>query len=184
MTEPQTEPVTTEPAEATAEPAPRRRRLGGLLPVLALSLLTVLLLLTGYLAWQVREDVRTDAARDDALAASRDAARLLFSYDHESLDEDFERGLAVTTGEFREEYERTTREVVRPVAEQYDAVVEADVVEAAVVSATPDRVVTVAFVNQTTTSTRVEGPKIDQSRVRMSLREVDGEWRVDQVSAL
>lgn len=180
MTEPQTEPVATTPDQ----PPRRRRRLGGLLPVLALSLLTVLVLLTGYLAWQVREDVRSDTARDEALAASRDAARLLFSYDFEQLDQDFERGLAVTTGEFREEYERTTREVVRPVAEQYDAVVEADVVEAAVVSATADRVVTVAFVNQTTTSTRVEGPKIDQSRVRMSLRKVDGEWRVDQVNAL
>jgi Mce-associated membrane protein len=173
----------TTPAADAAEPAPRRR-LGGLLPVLALSLLAVLLLLTGYLGYQAREQSRADTARADALAAARDAARLLFSYDHTTLDEDFERGLAVTTGGFREEYERTTREVVRPVAEQYDAVVEADVVEAAVVSADPDRVVTVAFVNQTTTSTRVEGPKIDQSRVRMSLRKVDGTWLVDQVNAL
>ncbi len=69
-------------------------------------------------------------------------------------------------------------------ATQYDAVVDAQVVEAAVVSADPGRVVTVVFVNQTTTSTRVEGPKIDQSRVRMTLREVDGEWLVERVDAL
>jgi Mce-associated membrane protein len=177
----------TPTAEQTAAPKQERRRgsgLRGLVPVLALSLLTVLVLLTGYLAYELREQSRTQDARREALAAARDAARVLFSYDHEQLDEDFAAGLALATGEFREEYERTTREVVRPVAEQYDAVVEAAVVEAAVVSAEPERVVALVFLNQTTTSTRVEGPKIDQSRVRMALVRDDGRWRVEQVTAL
>jgi hypothetical protein len=30
----------------------------------------------------------------------------------------------------------------------------------------------------------VEGPKIDQSRVRMVLRRVDGDWLVERVDAL
>lgn len=179
-----TEPHTEDPLVTSELPPPRRRRLRGLLPVLALSLLTVLVALTAYLGWDVRQSARTDTARTAGLAASRDAARLLFSYDYNTLDRDFERGLAVTTGTFREEYQRTTREVVRPVAVQYNAVVKADVVEAAVVSASPNRVVTLTFVNQTTTSTRVQGPKIDQSRVRMSLRRVEGTWLVDQVQAL
>jgi Mce-associated membrane protein len=173
--------------EPGGEPVPapaRARRLGGLLPVLALSLLTVLLLLSGWLAYQVYEQSRTRAASTQALEQARDAARVLFSYSHERLDEDFEAGLALATGEFREEYERTTREVVRPVAEEYDAEVQAEVVEAAVVSAEPDRVVALLFLNQTTTSTRVEGPKIDQSRVRMTLVQVGDRWRVEQVSAL
>jgi Mce-associated membrane protein len=194
--EPETAPVTapatapaTAPDPGVEAPAPAdapraRRRLGGLLPVLALSLLTVLLLLTGYLAYEVRQEQRAQAAGREALPAARDAARILFSYSHERLDDDFEAGLALATGEFREEYERTTREVVRPVAEEYDAVVEAEVVDAAVVSSEPGRVVALVFLNQTTTSTRVDGPKIDQSRVRMTLVEVDGRWRVEQVSAL
>lgn len=172
-------------APAPAEEAPARtRRVVGLLPVLALALLAALLLLSGWFTWQVLQDRRADTARQDGLAAARDAARLLFSYDHERLEDDFEAGLAVTTGGFREEYERTTREVVQPVAEQYDAAVEAVVVEAAVVQAEPDRVVALVFLNQTTTSTRVEGPKIDQSRVRMVLRDVDGRWLVERVNAL
>ena len=184
--EPTSEPTADQTAEPADEPGERRRRLtaAGLLPVLVLALLSALVVLTAFLAWQLVQDSRTDTARDEALAASRDAARLLFSYDHEQLDDDFEAGLAVTTGQFREQYERTTREVVKPVAEQYDTVVEAEVVEAAVVQAEPDRVVTVVFLNQTTTSTAVEGPRVDQSRVRMGLRKVDGEWRVHRVDAL
>ncbi len=191
MTAPQQTPADhLDPAEETSAGTggtSRGTRAGGLrslLPVLALALLTVLVLLIGYLGWQVWQQSRTDTARTEALAAARDAGRLLFSYDHEQLDEDFEAGLAIATGGFREQYERTTRDVVRPVAEQYDTVVAADVVEAGLVSAEPDRAVAVVFINQTTTSTRIEGPRIDQSRVRMSLRLVDGEWLVDDVRAL
>ncbi len=175
----------TGPTPSGADDGGRGRGLlSSLLPLAVLVMLAVLVLLSGLLAWQLREENRTETARTEALAASRDAARLLFSYDHTRLEEDFQAGLDVATGGFREEYERTTREVVQPVAEQYDAVVVAEVADAAVVSATPDHVVTIVFVNQTTTSTRVEGPKIDQSRVRMRLVPVDGEWLVDEVRAL
>ena len=40
------------------------------------------------------------------------------------------------------------------------------------------------FVNQTTTSTRLDGPKVDLNRVRMSLRKVDGAWLVSDIDAL
>jgi Mce-associated membrane protein len=197
VTEPVTEPVASEPAaEPASGPAAvetdddlrpsgtSARSLAGLLPVVALAVVAVLIALTAFLAWKVWQDRRTDQARTEALAVSRDAARLLFSYDHSSLDEDFQAGLDVATGDFREEYERTTRDVVRPVAEQYDAVVEAEVAEAGVVSARPDRVVTIVFVNQTTTSTRVDGPKLDQSRVRMTLTRDGDRWLVERVDAL
>ncbi|HWH27825.1 MAG TPA: hypothetical protein VNU26_02485, partial [Mycobacteriales bacterium] len=166
-------------------PAAERRRRGvALLPAVGAAVAVVLLALIGWLGWQLREQAQADQAREESLEAARDAARVLFSYSHESLEDDFQAGLDVATGEFREEYERTTREVVQPVAEQYDAVVEAEVVEASIVSAEPDRAVALVFLNQTATNTRIEGPRIDQSRVRMVLREVDGEWRVAEVTAL
>jgi Mce-associated membrane protein len=155
-----------------------------LLAVVLAALVVLAVAGTGYLAWQLRKEAQTDEARTEALLAARDAARLLFSYDHTRLKEDFQAGLATTTGEFREEYDRTTRDVVTPVATEYDAVVAAEVVESGVVSAERDEVVVLVYVNQTTTSTRVEGPRIDQSRVRMALRPVDGEWRVAEVDAL
>jgi Mce-associated membrane protein len=139
---------------------------------------------TAYVWLQVRDHSRAETARRAGLEASRDAARLLFSYDYRTLDKDFSTGRALTTGAFRKEYEKTTSKVVSDVAKQYKAVVKANVVSAGVVRATPDTVVTVVYVNQVTTSTRVTGEKLDLSRVRMTLRHVGDRWLVDRVDAL
>jgi Mce-associated membrane protein len=74
--------------------------------------------------------------------------------------------------------------VVRPTAEEVKAVVKAEVVASSVVRASQDRVVVLLFVNQTTTSTRVEGPQVDLNRVRMTLTRVGGDWKVSAVTAL
>jgi Mce-associated membrane protein len=157
----------------------------GLLPLVLVGLLTLAMIAgVAFLGLRLRSQSQADTAREQALVASRDAARVLFSYDHATLDADFERGLSVTTGPFKDEYARTTQEVVKGVATQYKAVVVADVVESAVVGASPREVTTVVFLNQATTSTQVEGRKIDQSRVRMTLVKVDGRWLVSKVDAL
>ena len=127
------------------------------LPLVAAVLVVALLAAgVGYLGVRLREGARTETARSEAVAASRDAARLLFSYDHKTLQDDFARGLAVTTGSFRQEYARTTKDVVSEVATEYKAVV----------------------------STRVQGQQVDGSRVRMVLEERDGHWLVSAVEAL
>jgi Mce-associated membrane protein len=161
----------------------RGRRLT--LPVVALLIMTALMAAaTAYLWLQVRDDHRTEQARRSGLEASRDAARLLFSYDYRTLDKDFKTGRALTTGEFRKQYDKTTTKVVADVARQYKAVVKANVVGAGVVRATPDEIVAVVYVNQVTTSTRVAGEKVDLSRVRMTLRRSGDEWLVTSVNAL
>jgi Mce-associated membrane protein len=93
----------------------------------------------------------------------------VLSYDHAELDDDFRSALAVSTGEFAEEYRRTSDEVVRPLASKTQATVVARVVDAGVVEASADRVVVLVFVNQTTTSNRLDGPKTDLTRVRMTM---------------
>jgi len=161
----------------------RRRRLG--LPAVALLLMTALMAAaTSYLWLLVREKDQTESARRAGLEVTRDAARLLFSYDYRTLDKDFSTGRQLTTGQFRKDYDKTTTKVVTDVAKQYKAVVKATVVNAGVVRAAPDEVVTVVYVNQVTTSTRVTGEKLDLSRVRMTLVRIDGSWRVSQVDAL
>jgi Mce-associated membrane protein len=74
--------------------------------------------------------------------------------------------------------------MVRPGASQYHVVVKAEVAAASVVTATADQVVVLLFVNQTTTSTRLDGPRVDLNRVRLTLVKVDGDWLVKNVVAL
>lgn len=177
-------PESPAPRPERARP-PARRVLRGrwtlaVLAVLTAAAVTAAVLLT---VSARREQALADA-RTAAVEQARSAAEVVLSYSHETLDEDFAAALDLATGDFAEEYRRTSEEAVRPVATETRAVVEADVVSAGVVSSSPDRVVVLLFVNQTTTSTRLDAPRTDQNRVRMTMSRVDGRWLVSAVDAL
>ena len=170
-------------AESPTAPRQRSPLRSGL--VLALLLTTLLMAVaTGFVWYQVHRHDATESARRAGLEASRDAARVLFSYDYRTLAKDFSAGRAVTTGKFAKQYADTTSKVVTPVAGEKKAVVKAEVVTAGVVRATPHTVVTIVYVNQVTTSSLASGPKVDLSRVRMTLTSVGGRWLVSNVEAL
>lgn len=168
------------------EPRAAGRRLRWLsLPVAALLLVTLGVGAATAFVWlDVQEKSQSESARRSGLDASRDAARQLFSYDYRTLDKNFSVGRALTTGGFRTDYDKTTTKVVADVAKRYKAVVKANVVNAGVVRASPDEVVTIVYVNQVTTSTQVTGEKVDLSRVRMTLVRSGGRWLVTKVDAL
>lgn len=192
-------PAASEPARVAAAPvvgssdeaapavaAPARPRGAWRSPaVLALLLTTVLMAVAaGFVWYQVHQKDATETARRAGLETSRDAARVLFSYDYRTLDKDFAAGKAITTGAFQKSYGDTTSKVVGPVARDKKAVVKAEVVSAGVVRASPTSVVTVVFVNQVTTSSLATAPKVDLSRVRMTVKRVGGRWLVSNVTAL
>jgi Mce-associated membrane protein len=185
------EPVASDPEperepelDSVAVAAERGRRVPVLAGV-ALAVVTVAMLVANAVIWhQVRQHSATERARQAALDTTRDAARVLFSYDYRTLSKDFSAGKSVATGKFRTEYSTTTSKVVAPLAVKQKVVVKAEVVTAGVVRATPTTVVTIVYVNQVTTSSLAAAPKIDLSRVRMTLEHIGGRWLVSNVDAL
>lgn len=179
--------------EEDAPPAdgdrPRPRRL--LTAALGILLLAALVA-AAVLGRQYQDGRRTENARAEAVAAARKAAPAVLSYDHRHLDRDFARARAHLTGDFRDEYAKTTKTVVGPTATKYRGVVKATVAApatgeapaASVVSASPDKVVVLLFVNQVTESTQVSGSRVDLNRVRMTMSRTDSGWRVSAVDAL
>jgi Mce-associated membrane protein len=176
------------PSKPDARQPPVRRagrgRRGDLLVLVAAAVALVLALTAGLLALRARGEDRVEQARTAALAAGESHAVDLLSYDYRHLDRDFAQARKVLTGSFADDYAHTTESVVRPTAQQVKAVVTADVAASSVVRASQNRVVVLLFVNQTTTSTRLEGPKVDLNRVQMRLDRVDGQWLVSKVVAL
>jgi Mce-associated membrane protein len=153
--------------------------------VVALVLTAVLMAVANAFVWyRVHDHSATESARRAGLEQSREAARILFSYDYRQLDKDFAAGKSLTTGAFGKQYAETTAKVVTPVAKEKKAVVKAEVVTAGVVRASPKTVVTIVYVNQVTTSSLAAAPKVDLSRVRMTLTKVGGHWLVSKVDAL
>jgi Mce-associated membrane protein len=177
--EPRGEAGGPSPDEAASASRSGTRLLAGLL-ALTLSALTAF----GLVAYRVRSDQHIETARDQALAAAHDNAEVILSYDYRHLDANFAAARATLTGGFARDYKVTTTKLVRPGAEQYHVVVKAEVAAQSVVSASADQVVVLLFVNQTTTSTRLDGPRVDLNRVRLTLVKVDGRWLVNKVVAL
>ena len=177
-------PVEDASAETPEEPdAPASRGPSWPLVLLAAAV-AALLVATALLAVSLRRQSQTDRARQEALVAAKAAGAVLLSYDYRHLEADFARAKALTTGVFRGQYGDTTSKVVGPPALQYHAVVTAEVTMAGVVSAAPHAAVVLLFVNQTTTSTRVVGQKLDLNRVRLTMQETGGRWLVSKVEAL
>jgi Mce-associated membrane protein len=174
------------PALTHGDPAmATRTHTGGTWTSAALAVLaSAALIVCGVLAYRAHAASEVDAARSQGPAAARSAAEVVLSYDHRHLDRDFARASALLTGAFAKEYAKTTKNSVRSLATDTRAVVRADVQAASVVSAAPDRVVVLLFVNQTTTSSRTTEPRTALNRVRMTLERVGERWLVSDVDAL
>ena len=124
------------------------------------------------------------AAGDAALAVARTSAATILSYDYQHLDSDFAAATALTTGGLRTDYQATTSKAVAQLATQTHAVVSAKVVAGGVVSSSTTRVTVLLFLDQTTTSNRLSGPKVDENRVQLTLQKVGSHWLVSAIKAL
>lgn len=192
--EPSPESFEEDAPEEESEPgrgASTRRGRRGILTAVLCVLLVAGLVAAAMLGWRYREGVRADQARGQALAAARQSAPVVLSYDYRHLDRDFATARNRLTGHFRDEYRKTTTTVVGPTARKYHGVVKATVAQptggtpaASVISASPDRAVILLFVNQVTTSTQVSGSRVDLNRVRMTLTLTADGWKVSAVDAL
>ena len=153
---------------------PGRERLA----VLTAAALAVLLIATG--AWLFTDgSARRDAQRagPDAVAAARDSIVAMGSYRPETADKDLPAARDRLTGEFLDAYTQLIQTVVIPSAQQQRISSAVTVPAASVVSAEPDRVVVLAFVDQTLTVGK-EPPSANPSRYRVTMEKVDDRWLI------
>lgn len=147
-------------------------------------LLVAVVVAVSLLAAAARRADAVDAAQGEAVRAARTAATRLLSYDYRRLDADFAAGRALTAPPFSEQYAQTTAQAVRKVATDTKATVVAEVAAVGVQRAAPGEVTVLLFVNQTTTSNRLQRPQVDQNRVEMTLVRRGDRWLVSRVRGL
>jgi Mce-associated membrane protein len=181
------------PHRRTALPKPRlprprlaRPRLPRIEALTAVLVVLVLLSAAGvaFLAVALHRAQAAESAATDAQVTAARYAEQLLSYDYAHLDRDFSAARSLLTDDFVKEYTDATR-VVRAQAVEDRAVIKAETVASSVVSAEPDEVRTLLFVNQTTT-TGAQGasPSLDLNRVMLTLVEEDGRWLVSDLDAM
>lgn len=172
-TEPEAgEPETPEQATPTR---PRRVVLAGVLAVFV-----ALVAVSGVLGWLLWQSHQVTQAGQQARDAAVSYAQVLTSIDSDKVDENFDQVLAGATGEFKDMYSESSVQL-RQLLIDNKATAHGVVVESAVQSATKDNVVVLLFVDQSVANASVPDPRLDRSRIKMTMEKVDGQWRAAKV---
>ncbi|MFZ2529305.1 MAG: twin-arginine translocation pathway signal [Rhodococcus sp. (in: high G+C Gram-positive bacteria)] len=166
-------------------PSPAGKK--GIPPVVAGALVAVaavLVVLVGSLAYGKMQDSASEAARTDALKVAEEQSVAMLAYDYGSVDEQLASAADGLTGDFREEYLSLMNNIIAPGAKEKQISVQVAVQGSSVVSAEPDRVVALLFLNQITTSSENPEAVSSGSRVRVELENQDGRWLVSRLTPI
>ncbi|MEW2481828.1 DUF3329 domain-containing protein [Mycobacterium sp. NPDC049093] len=171
-------------AEEAAEPessdaTSRGRRRWALVGVVAV-VVAASLALSGFLGWQLWQTKQVAQAGQQAQDAAVNYAQVLTSIDSNKVDENFNQVLAGATGEFKDMYSQSSMQL-RQLLIDNKATAHGVVVQSAVQSASKDKVVVLLFVDQSVANSTVPDPRIDRSRIKMTMEKVDGQWRASKV---
>lgn len=165
-----------------------KRGRGGLAALIAA--VVVLIAVSGFAAWQgiglvvAEAAIRHDTAqREAALTAASEFVVMLTSINPQTLDQDFQRVLDNSTGEFHDMYEKSSVQLHQLLIDNNAAVT--STVTAAGIEAIDDHQARVLVaVDQKITNTATPEPRMDRTRVRMTLERHDGKYLASKVELM
>lgn len=150
-----------------------------IMPVLLAASLTV----SGLLGWQQWQQHRISEAGKQARDAAIAYAGVLTSIDSNNLNQNFQQVLDGSTGEFKDQYTQSSVQL-RQLLIDNKATAHGTVVDSAITSESLDKVTVLLFIDQTVSNKAVPDPRIDRSRIKMTMEKVDGRWRAAKVQLL
>ena len=122
------------------------------------------------------------AVAAEAAAISETRATLTYSY--KTLPADFAAAEKGLTSTFGSNYAHTTATSVTPLATKYHAISSATVTAAGVSVAGANTATVLLFVDQTVQNTQLPRPRLDRSRINVSMLRVNGRWLVNNLSPI
>ncbi|WP_445170765.1 DUF3329 domain-containing protein [Mycolicibacterium sp. Dal123E01] len=162
--------------DVTPERRPRKWLWRSLIGVLIAALLGA----SGFLGWQLWQQHQVTTAAHDAQDTAVRYAQVLTSIDSNNVDQNFTEVLNGATGEFKDMYSQSSAQL-RQLLVDNKAAAHGVVIDSAVQSASKDKVVVLLFVDQTVANKAAPDPRVDRSRIKMTMEKVDGTWRTSKV---
>jgi Mce-associated membrane protein len=147
---------------------------------IGLLLLSATLIAAGCEGWLLLQKHRTAVAATQALDAAQAFMRGLTTIDENRIDQNFTDVTNGATGEFKNMYTAASAELRRALIENH-AAAQGTVIDAAVQSATVDKVEVILFVDQSVRNSAFPAPQLDRSRVTITMQHVDGRWLASKV---
>jgi len=166
----------------------RARGVGEAHPRLLLGTWTALLLFVvtgvGLLGWQHHLHNQAEEARQQATEAATAAVPDVLSYNYRTIDDDLARAKTHLTGDFARQFGQLTSQIVAPQAVQGQITTRAEIAATSVVEAVPNRVVELLFVNQTTQGLNLPQPRVDGSRLVLTMEKVNNQWLIQNLEPI
>ncbi|MFE7722668.1 hypothetical protein ACFU44_26920 [Nocardia rhizosphaerihabitans] len=128
-----------------------------------------------------QHDAKTAAAQS-AQEAARSSIPTVLSYNFNTIDTEFPRVTDNLIGKFRIDFAELSSKVIIPIAHRDSIITTAKVVESSIVTADVDKVTVLLFLNQETSSAKYQGPRLDGSRIRVGMTNVDGRWLISDIT--
>jgi len=157
-------------------------------PRLLLGTWTALLLLVvigvGLLGWQRHLHNQAEEARQQATEAATAAVPDVLSYNYRTIDDDLARAKTHLTGDFARQFGQLTSQIVAPQAVQGQITTRAEIAATSVVEADRNRVVELLFVNQTTQGLNLPQPRVDGSRLVLTMEKVNNQWLIQNLEPI
>lgn len=121
----------------------------------------------------------SESARGEAQSVAKEFALDLTTYDYRELDENFEEVRAFSTDNFAEKYQGASGKLSTLLTEN-KAISKGRVLHAGVEEFDGDRAVVLVFVDMTVNNVNAKD-RIDRNRMVLTLIDVDGDWKLDDV---
>lgn len=162
------------------EPDIGRSRLRRVLIAAAAVGVIAALSVSALLGWQLWRQHRIDVAGRQAQQTAIDYAQLLTSIDSNKVDENFTQVLDGATGEFKDMYTKSSVQL-RQLLIDNKATAHGTVVNSAIQSQSENQVVVLLMVDQTVNNTARPDPRVDKSRMKITMEKHDGRWLASKV---
>jgi Mce-associated membrane protein len=168
------------PGGQTQQERPHRSWVRLALVGVAAAIFAAALGISGFFGWSLWHQRQVDLASQQAQQAAIAYAHTLTSIDSNNVDENFKQVLDGATGEFKDMYTRSSVQL-RQLLIDNKATARSTVVDSAIQSKSKNRVAVLLMVDQTVTNTDHPDPRVDRSRMKITMEKVDGRWLASKV---
>jgi heme/copper-type cytochrome/quinol oxidase subunit 2 len=139
---------------------------------------------TGAVAGGASAQSLVSPAGQAALAAAIAATRATLTYNYRTLPANISAAEAGMTPAFRASYENSIKRQVESAARTYHAISTATVAAGGLSAATPTTASALLFVDQTVQNSRLKAPRLDRSRVKVSMVKQNGRWLISELTPI
>lgn len=156
------------------------------LRVTTAALVAVLLLALGAAAWGqwwLHDQRHSEGRAAAAKKAADTAVAAMLSYDYRRLQDDMRQTATLLTGDARSQYTDLETPLLTS-APTLHAVMQATVKTSTVLRSDDSSAQVLLFVDQLASSTKLDKPQLDESRIVVTMKRTGGRWLVSSLAAV